>query len=269
MTVDPKVQAMLNKNKENAGKPIYFTPQVSVPGSDIVNEKKVALTNSTSLLSIYIVAIFKYSIGIIGIIAAIVLMFAGMRWLTAGGSSSAIGDARKLIAGSLTGLLLALVSFLLLTTINTKLTDLTAVDIKPIQKIDLTLEGCCEKQNPDGSWTSENISDKDCQDLKKKGFLNTKFSYGLKADANKCSVDTRKKACCLYDKNKGGLYEGCYSNNLPLPESIIDFTNTCKEKINKDEKTYPDKWVHDDYQIQQIATCDCAQSGFCKCVDPK
>jgi len=257
--------------------PITFKPQVSIPESTITAQAKIQLANNTSLLSDYIIAIFKYSIGIVGIIAAIVLMFGGVRWLTAGGNSGVVSEARTYIIGSLTGLLLSLGSFLLLSTINGNLVNLKIIEIKPIQKIDLTKEGCCAKVVDDPAktleenTTTENTDSEKCYN-QKKDFKQVQFYYSYKAESNKCVPDNKKRICCLSHQVKDSgntldLYNGCTSEEPMLEESMLDFTNRCKDSAIKANKDYPDKWGPG-YKVQEFSKCsDCGgnHSQLCSC----
>lgn len=109
----------------NSATDITFTPQV--PFNDFPAQK---VTNNT--LGLYIIAITKYATGIVGILATVILMFGGVRWLAAGGSPTAVSDAKAWIGASLMGLALSLCSFLLLSTINPALTSFKPLDIKPV-----------------------------------------------------------------------------------------------------------------------------------------
>ena len=122
--------------------PIQFEPNVSIPGSQFQkggsteidckdaegrvveckggsNEAKV----SGNLAGQYIAALYRFFIGIAGIIAVIMIAFGGFAWLFSGGSSEKITKAKEIIFGAVTGLLLALVSYLILYTINPQLVN--------------------------------------------------------------------------------------------------------------------------------------------------
>lgn len=66
----------------------------------------------------YVAGIYNYAIGIVGILAAVVLMFGGLLWLTAGGNATRVGEAKAWIGASLTGLVIALTSYMILYQIN-------------------------------------------------------------------------------------------------------------------------------------------------------
>jgi hypothetical protein len=121
--------------------------KVTIPGADKL-ESVTCTESSCSIpwLAKYIVGLQKYAIGAVGILAAIVMMFGGVLWLTAGGNSKQIEDAKTWIVGGLTGLLLVFGSYLILYTINPKLTVLDNINLKRIGKIDL------ENLFYDGHW---------------------------------------------------------------------------------------------------------------------
>jgi hypothetical protein len=109
--------------------PVQFVPQISV-GSEYV--KGSSYNIDASSIGMYIKAIYKYAIGIVGILAAVVLMFGGLLWLTAGGNTNQVGEAKAWIGASLTGLLIALCSFMIMATINPKLVEVNPIDTPPI-----------------------------------------------------------------------------------------------------------------------------------------
>jgi len=89
-------------------------------------------------IGIYISEIYKYLIGIVGILATVVIMIGGVIWMTAGGNASRIGEAKAWIGGALMGLVLALSSYTILNTIDPDLVSLKNINVTPIDEI-----GCC------------------------------------------------------------------------------------------------------------------------------
>jgi|GEM_PF-4476093 len=86
----------------------------------------------------YVGAIYKYAIGIIGIVAAIALMIGGVRWLTAGGNPSAVKDAQSWITGAITGLIIGLASYLILYQINPNLIIFKPIRVKMVKEVAIT-----------------------------------------------------------------------------------------------------------------------------------
>ncbi|MDO8505410.1 MAG: transglycosylase SLT domain-containing protein [bacterium] len=76
----------------------------------------------------YIVGLYKYLVGIGGIAAGIMFVWAGVKWLTSAGNAEGIGDAKKKIGGASVGLVLLLGSYVVLKLVNPEL-----VIFKPLQ----------------------------------------------------------------------------------------------------------------------------------------
>lgn len=135
--------------------PITFIPQVTIPKSSFQAGVSTTMSGSLSTLGNYVKSIYNYLILIVGLVAAIALMIAGIVWLTAGGNSARISSAKSWIGGSLTGLVLALSSYLILQTINPALVDFRDQNITSISQ---STTGCCKLDNEKdatGAFTGE------------------------------------------------------------------------------------------------------------------
>jgi hypothetical protein len=75
-------------------------------------------------LSTYLRAFYVYFVWVVGILATVMIMFAGIRWITAAGNSSQIEGAKSTMNGALIGLVLTLTSYVLLQVINPELVRL-------------------------------------------------------------------------------------------------------------------------------------------------
>jgi hypothetical protein len=206
--------------QRNAGDPIIFEPSVSIPDSKFTAGEKVEIEESTTSLANYIVAIFKYSTGVIGIIAAIVLMLAGIMWVTAAGNQEQIGSAKKMIGGGLMGIVLTFGAFLILSMVNSNLTSFKIRTIPTIAHINIAQDGCCLKGVSTETKTSEDLTEEKCAAIP-----DTTFFAGLKAENNECKSPTLKyfKACgngvdkatiCAAFSGAKGV-EDRYCNGLP------------------------------------------------------
>jgi hypothetical protein len=80
----------------------------------------------------YITEVYKYAVSVVGILASIVIMWGGVRWLTAGGDSAAVDDAKKWIEGALSGLVLVMTSYMILYFVNPDLIKFKSIKIDPI-----------------------------------------------------------------------------------------------------------------------------------------
>ncbi len=118
---------------------VKFNPQISVPGSEFIHSEAedggVPVSGSTATIGKYISAIYQYGIGIVAILATVVLMFGGVIWLTAGGDMNKVNSAKEWIKASLTGLIIALCSYVILLTINPDLVNFRIRTIKEVNPV--------------------------------------------------------------------------------------------------------------------------------------
>ncbi len=89
-------------------------------------ETKIAFGGKKKFLHIgdAIQTLYQYGIAITGILAVIMIIIAGLTWTTSGGNPERITSAKKRIAGAITGLTLAVLSYTLLNTLNPALVNL-------------------------------------------------------------------------------------------------------------------------------------------------
>ncbi len=80
----------------------------------------------------YIAGLYKFIAGAIGIIATMMVFYAGIRWLTAAGNRSRVQDAKETLFSALAAVVLALGSYILLYTINPRLVNLRVPTLKPV-----------------------------------------------------------------------------------------------------------------------------------------
>jgi len=118
--------------------------QVPIPnltgGETKINIK---FDSTTKPIADYIMSIYNYAIGVVGILAAVVMMIGGLMWITAGGNTSNIGEAKAMITASLTGLVLVLTSYLILSNVNPALVNLQSSVISPVTPSPSTTTAPC------------------------------------------------------------------------------------------------------------------------------
>lgn len=95
-----------------------YTPLVQIPG-----------LGTEVTISSYLIGIYNFFLSIVGIVAVLMLILGGMRYISAVGNSSAIGDAKSMIGSAIGGLLLALLSWLFVSTINPDILYLNSPDM--------------------------------------------------------------------------------------------------------------------------------------------
>lgn len=109
---------------------IEFTPQVTV--GDFEKGDAKIVSGNTGMIGAYIKQIFEYAIGIVGIVAASIIAWGGISYLTAGGSADKISNAKSWISAALFGLILAMASYLLLSIVNPNLVNFKISEIKNV-----------------------------------------------------------------------------------------------------------------------------------------
>ncbi len=84
---------------------------------------------SVPYLATYINAVYKYALGLGVLIAVIMLMYAGFRWMSSFGNAKAVEEAKTMVGNSVFGLFLLFSAFTILYYINPELPKLTALQI--------------------------------------------------------------------------------------------------------------------------------------------
>ncbi len=72
-----------------------------------------------------IVAVLNVLLGFLGIIAVIVILLGGFKWMTAGGSDDKIGEAKKLISAGIVGLVVILAAYAIATYVVSTISSVT------------------------------------------------------------------------------------------------------------------------------------------------
>lgn len=98
-----------------------YAPLVSIPG----------IGTPTSFTA-HIIALYRLALGVIGIFALMMIVYGGFRYMTSAGNPTAMGDARDAIFNAILGLILALFSWLILSTINPELTVVKTPGTTPV-----------------------------------------------------------------------------------------------------------------------------------------
>ncbi len=134
-----------------------FTPpnlQIEIPGLNLISEDvKCELGNSGEYscqvpwLGQYIKAIYNYGLGVVGILAAIVLMAGGVMWLISRGDASKVTQAKEMIIGSITGLIILTGSYVLLIQINPDLVKFKSITIGYIKQAEFIKNGSDSELN--------------------------------------------------------------------------------------------------------------------------
>ncbi len=114
-------------------------PEVTIPTVNLT--KVTCLPNDAGEYSCsipwigeYINGIYQYGINIVGILAAIMLMAGGLLWLISGGDASKITQAKDIIIGSITGMVILMASYIILTQVNPELVKMKSINLGYLTK---------------------------------------------------------------------------------------------------------------------------------------
>ncbi len=202
-------------------KTLEFSPNVSLGPFKVGSSQRVY--GNFSLLKKYIIAVYRFIIGLSAILAVIVIAIGGIIWATAAGSAGQVSKAKGLITGSLFGLVLTLLSYSLLSAINS---DITNLDFQGamVKKIKNTPAPGCQWQN--------NKCDLDYQtDYTQEGNM---YCSAQKTGNYCCcvdkGVDKAKKACKQMDMYFGGMVDfgGATENEGNQAEYMRKCQVTCQ-----------------------------------------
>lgn len=109
------------------------------PKEEAVNlQVPIGTLNKASSLTQYIPAVYNYLVAIVSIVAIVMIMAGGLRYLTAGGNPSAITSAKETILGAVIGLFLTFGSYTILQTINPALIKMELPRIKMVTPASLS-----------------------------------------------------------------------------------------------------------------------------------
>ncbi len=119
-----------------AAQALEFKPQIQIPGTDFATKVNLTGDSGTYYIARYVMAIYQYGVSVGAILATVVLMAAGLMWLTSGGSQEKIGQAKNMISGSIIGLVLLFGSYTILNLVNPELVNFHVRNIPNIKEIE-------------------------------------------------------------------------------------------------------------------------------------
>ena len=204
----------------------------------------------------YIVGVYKYAMGIVGIVATVVMMYGGFMWIMAAGNASRISEAKTWIGGAMTGLVLALGSYTLLYVINPDLVSFKPLKLTLIDEEEQLIEAKTGAK-------SQEYKDKNCPS-------GEELAAGVEIYATgyyKPAYGTTHKALCM-------LHMQC--SDCP---NGVDTSTNCDDIFPKIKNYHPCKSFPEgaDYckatasghrpVIGDIAAPDCISFGTKVCVD--
>ncbi len=196
-----------------------FTPEVPLPGLFEGSQ-----TADDTLLSRYIRAIYVYFIWVVGIIATVMVIYGGIRWVGAAGNPGRIKEARDIIDNAVIGVIIALTSVVLLNIINPKLTKLAIPKLGSLTK--QYFDGAAVKTIcPYTKTLEDNVA---CSQIKKVGTTTDRNGqtvdaycmgvagpYGTNLPGNPIHLYPERRVCQIAQNAISGYYQ-------PSGDCIID-----------------------------------------------
>ncbi|MDP2944698.1 MAG: pilin [bacterium] len=234
---------------------LKFEPQIRIPGSsldaasvDVAVYDPVTGKMNSDLLARYIQAFYDYGMAAAGILAAIVLMAGGVLWLTSGGDSGKVGQAKELIIGSVVGVIILFSSWIILNTVNPELLNFKAIETIALNKMTINDTICCDsvaggavsklitKDNQRVFTSDSNKLFTSCADADPKFSANTKecpgsdysceYSWdGLMTGSYKCVENTNICCACSVGPFAAPIYTSC-KDNVKTKKDCINFCST-------------------------------------------
>lgn len=98
----------------------------------------------TSNIGLYLATAFNWGIPVVAILAVTMIAWGGIKWLTAGGDSGRVTSARTTISNAVVGLILAMATYLILSTVNPALTTFKSIEVPKVPRILAPMNTFCE-----------------------------------------------------------------------------------------------------------------------------
>ena len=80
----------------------------------------------TTDIRVTIARIIRTAMSLLGIIAVLIILYGGFKWMTAAGSDEAVGDAKKIITAGIIGLVIILTAYAIASFVINSLVSATA-----------------------------------------------------------------------------------------------------------------------------------------------
>lgn len=131
--VQPSTCVVTSNNIAKSDNPVIpFNPEIDIPGI-------LTLGNTITGASIgqYLRVVYIFFVWIVGLLGVVMIIYGGIRWVAAAGNPSRISSARETVQNAVAGVVLALLSVVLLNTINPNLTNFTSLSLQSVSACDL------------------------------------------------------------------------------------------------------------------------------------
>lgn len=173
-------------------------------------ETKISFGGETRFenIGVFIKSMYRYTIWVAGILATAMIIVAGFQWAASGGNSDAISSAKKRIAGATAGLIILLLSYTVLNTINPYLVNFRLPQIWLINSQGLVPNYCGE--------LTEAFADRKLQDAGKAG------EKSAANPNNGFTVNQSEAVCGRQYIVQGGGAQMCWGSVCSKPGEICN-----------------------------------------------
>lgn len=143
--------------EEPPAEPVYFVPQVTIPGSITIAGKEFRISKGVGIeitgatAAQYFAVFYRFFVAALAVIAIVMVMWGGFKRIMAAGSPEAVKSANETILGAITGVVIALLSYSLLSLVNPALVQLKPLVIEPIKKESIDFISSADYQTITGS----------------------------------------------------------------------------------------------------------------------
>lgn len=225
-----------------------YTPLVKIPG---VPDGEVDISK-------YLIGVYSFLLSIVGIVAVVMLIIGGMKYIMAAGSGGAVSGAKQTITDAIFGLILALLSYVIVSTINPDVLYLRQPGAALVAGKDANIGTGADTgtagsavKNPDGSIT---FTDSDGVETVIRDFADTTMTsaeYIATLVSGKETITTTlaqkvaamyKNVSCIAPGSPAGIgspnYHGkckCVvgGREIPLSQTTVDAKGGCSEECRK------------------------------------
>lgn len=215
-----------------------------VPAGQVQTKIKIGEASAFKNLGDYIQIVYRYLVGIAGLVAAVLIIRGGFQYITSAGDATKIAGAKESIGSALIGLLLVLGSYVILNTVNPELVNLKLPGVYMIRPA-LAAAWCADlpfTEAPDGKTSYPKVAAavlKKATDLKSEDFTvqstETKCGQeyyfpggrGSTCRGRSClGVGERENQACLLVGKTGRCVEGFLAGTIKIKraEAVLRYS---------------------------------------------
>ncbi len=209
-------------------------PEIAIPVGNFNSSASFDAQHPENWIGQYVQAWFNYLVGAIGIIAVVMVMWGGIKWITSGGNSGQIEEAKTKIKNAVIGIVLLLGAYTIFTTINPQLLNLS---LPPITQVVDTVAECQWKKECEVTEYKTSEPEIDCKNIIPIG------------------IDKNSVICCC----KLNMIVLDYNEPIDTEEKFQKVATDCKEKTNCTKKVNIEPIEPEKYNMTKWG-CKCEES---------